>query len=1048
MSRFLAPHGYLSIIFVILSLFCSINAQEDDVVIPTRHFTVPMAEILQQSLYISSNEEGELVVKHASKGSDFTAGDYLSEADNTRLLNGGLDTFLSSGEEQVIVPVVDDEDTMKGGMRLLGFVKIQSVFPRRLSARRGEMDKVWDMDEGGAAPSHIVGNLVISGNGAKLSDAKDYVPLPEGGGSCITGRDCHYNNGTCVAGKCHCDNAHTGMTGTFCQLYRPDRNKVSEMMKFREERKAAIAARKASKVQSADRAMDIAASKNAQHRVLPTPPVTETVPIQTLEPVRETPPASVNNGDPDVQAPSKPVKMKMKAKAKVKAKQKPKPSASGTPVHSEGEVPSTPATTATTTAGGLHDDEEPIDETDARQRFLRDRRRREKEQAAIRAEQEKTIESQKAMETSQKQKQEAEIAAYNRELEKMKTTEKDKRGGEPIPAKKQELTIEDLYGNNKPYPDPYAAGNVPSSLIPARHKARALKKHFIYSVKFRSGPLGITFDNTVNDKTRVERVGKQMQSELSDIQPGDIVIAVDQYNVTNAPAKVTQRIMSSLAWPRNVVFMVPGEIISKEDIARQEIKRNLDLSVVYPPSITHDFSLKLADWSKQFDDQIYVKDYLYGENNLANQAIQINKDTMNGYVADDCPLYMLRGASDQFGCDVKSDEFILPEQVMAILKRGGDLNKIFPNPDGSNNKLSNNEKDEIYKNYPMLLMISKEATIRGVSFNTQIVGVAKRGICTFVKKGTTLTANGAKFGLIVNTEEADEQGTEGLNMPKGKEDISNAGIPIAMSNFSDSNLIQLHSTSGITGTFGNFDETIPEIYAIRGAKRMGRSCVKLKSIIDDIIDAWAHSKPQMPIEKILSPLGGDPLGPGNNLQNREPKKVRKTNDEGGRISISGENGWAFFDYHLANFGPDTEDLPLTPMKLVMANPPFGCDPNGYNNRISGSIVAVLRGGGCSFGIKVINAQKLGALGVLIVNTDDTKTMRLMALADEIPQIHIPCLMVSRRIQYFLEKELKPYYAISQHILTIQPTGVFGQYEESNDVKLPERFDIKPQQQRR
>jgi hypothetical protein len=31
-----------------------------------------------------------------------------------------------------------------------------------------------------------------------------------------------------------------------------------------------------------------------------------------------------------------------------------------------------------------------------------------------------------------------------------------------------------------------------------------------------------------------------------------------------------------------------------------------------------------------------------------------------------------------------------------------------------------------------------------------------------------------------------------------------------------------------------------------------------------------------------------------------------------------------------------------------------------------------RGGGCSFGIKVINAQKLGAAAVIIVNTDDKK----------------------------------------------------------------------------
>ena len=62
----------------------------------------------------------------------------------------------------------------------------------------------------------------------------------------------------------------------------------------------------------------------------------------------------------------------------------------------------------------------------------------------------------------------------------------------------------------------------------------------------------------------------------------------------------------------------------------------------------------------------------------------------------------------------------------------------------------------------------------------------------------------------------------------------------------------------------------------------------------------------------------------------------------------------------------------------------------------------MRGGGCSFGIKVINAQKLGAVAVMIVNTDDKKTMRLMALPDEEPLIKIPCIMVTKLlIIYFL-----------------------------------------------
>lgn len=165
--------------------------------------------------------------------------------------------------------------------------------------------------------------------------------------------------------------------------------------------------------------------------------------------------------------------------------------------------------------------------------------------------------------------------------------------------------------------------------------------------------------------------------------------------------------------------------------------------------------------------------------------------------------------------------------------------------------------------------------------------------------------------------------------------------------------------------------------------------------------------------------------------------MRGLTEEGGRVALSGENGWAFFDYHLAMFGP--QEVPLGPLKLVMAMPPFGCDPAGYTVRIADSVVAILRGGGCSFGIKVINAQKLGAKAVMIVNTDDMKTMRLMALPDEVPLIKIPCIMVSRRIQFYLEEQLRPYYPVDQHLISIQPTGVFGDYELKNSVKLPPRL---------
>ena len=95
---------------------------------------------------------------------------------------------------------------------------------------------------------------------------------------------------------------------------------------------------------------------------------------------------------------------------------------------------------------------------------------------------------------------------------------------------------------------------------------------------------------------------------------------------------------------------------------------------------------------------------------------------------------------------------------------------------------------------------------------------------------------------------------------------------------------------------------------------------------------------------------------------------------------------------LAMFGP--QEVPLGPHRMQTALPPHGCDPDAYQVRIKDTVVAILRGGGCSFGIKVINAQKLGAKAVIIVNTDESKNMRLMALPDEEPQIDIPCVMAA------------------------------------------------------
>ena len=76
-------------------------------------------------------------------------------------------------------------------------------------------------------------------------------------------------------------------------------------------------------------------------------------------------------------------------------------------------------------------------------------------------------------------------------------------------------------------------------------------------------------------------------------------------------------------------------------------------------------------------------------------------------------------------------------------------------------------------------------------------------------------------------------------------------------------------------------------------------CVRALAIIDDIIEAWPHSVPQLSLRDLQQSLA---------TQSHKERQLRGLTEEGGRVAVGGSNGWAFFDYHLAMFGPP--ELPL------------------------------------------------------------------------------------------------------------------------------------------
>lgn len=122
-----------------------------------RYFHMPMHEIMQSSVYIQTNQHDEIVVTYADKGCELKVGDYITHTDGVRTLNGGLANFLKSGEKEAVVPVVDENDSKHGGYKLLGFVMIQPVMPRKISSRRGEI--AFDFEEGGSAPNLKLGMI-------------------------------------------------------------------------------------------------------------------------------------------------------------------------------------------------------------------------------------------------------------------------------------------------------------------------------------------------------------------------------------------------------------------------------------------------------------------------------------------------------------------------------------------------------------------------------------------------------------------------------------------------------------------------------------------------------------------------------------------------------------------------------------------------------------------------------------------------------------------------------------------------------------------------
>lgn len=155
-----------------------------------KYIHTPMHEIAQTELYLTINDNHEVIVSYAGKGVDLRPNDYITHADGVRILTGkpgGLEEFLRSGEKEAVVPIVDDDDTKFGGQRLKGFMLLQAVQPRKLVSRRGEV--FYDMEEGGPAPSMKLGE------GAKEPSCMHHMQQTPDLYSCVCRQYCDWRWG-------------------------------------------------------------------------------------------------------------------------------------------------------------------------------------------------------------------------------------------------------------------------------------------------------------------------------------------------------------------------------------------------------------------------------------------------------------------------------------------------------------------------------------------------------------------------------------------------------------------------------------------------------------------------------------------------------------------------------------------------------------------------------------------------------------------------------------------------------------------------------------
>lgn len=380
--------------------------------------------------------------------------------------------------------------------------------------------------------------------------------------------------------------------------------------------------------------------------------------------------------------------------------------------------------------------------------------------------------------------------------------------GDDVDNLKLAVSPDVLYGERGLYPEPNPAGRLPNVLLNERHKLRIERTRFLYAVRFRSGPLGLVFDNKVPNSTVVERVIKGQQAEQSDIKEGDVLVAIEAYNVTASPAKTAQRILSMLPWPLVLVFETRYAGSDPKTQQQQVRQRSYNLTVLYPPTLVGEYAVKLAEWTPL-----------------------VPIDTSG---RPSCTVYRLRGvaADGGFGCNVAPDRiYAFSEAEQRIIDQQGFVK---------------DRADEEHSRFLALLM--QQSLLKKEPIVMQPGALMKRGVCTFVEKAKGVVQHGGALGLVVNTE------PELPDLPAGKEKTGDCTAPFGGMRFDEANFLQLaasqhhhndRANEDVFAVLSSADKQAPGVQATDAA------CDRVIQLAEDIMDRWPHSIPALTASEVL-----------------------------------------------------------------------------------------------------------------------------------------------------------------------------------------------------